>query len=125
MIDVNITVLKNKVVTKLHKGKWLLGVTRNRHFNGTWKVVVNRFNPYTYEESWTEFYEDANMWSPLSDDHMMSKFVKFFDILYDADLEIDASCTNSRCDGYDTEIGEWYVNNRSELFKEVWELFNK
>ena len=106
-------------------GKWTIGVTRNRHINGEWVLVVNDFNPVTYKEDWKAFYADLEDWKVLSDDHMLSKFVRLFNILYDADLYVDARCTNSRCDGYETEFDEWYFEDQPELFREIWSLFIK
>jgi len=78
------------------------------------KTGVCLLDPITLEESYKTFEEDMKGWKPVPKDHLVQKWVDFFDIVYDADWYITGGCN---------EIDEHYIENPHEVFKQIRKLF--
>jgi len=86
--------------------------------------AINSFDGEAMKEDWSTYYTDLENWTPLRTDNPITIFVKLFNILYDGDLYVNARCTNSRCDGYETEFDEWYFEDERDVFRKIIEVFN-
>lgn len=77
------------------------------------KTGVCLLDPITLEESCKTFEEDMRGWKPVPKDHLVQKWVDFFDIVEEADWYIDTP----------GEVGEHYIENRHAVFKQIRKLF--
>jgi hypothetical protein len=86
--------------------------------------VIDVYDPVTFEKICTQNTTDGK-WRELPSMDSRVKFFKFRDAIYDADWFVDARCCNEHCDGYDTEIGEMYMENELEVFKVMLKVFKE
>jgi len=78
------------------------------------KTGVCLLDPITLEESYKTFEEGMEGWKTVPKDHLIQKWVDFFDIVEKADWFINTcGC----------EVDEHYIENPHAVFKQIRKLF--
>ena len=78
------------------------------------KTGVCPLDPITLEEGNHNFVEGMDGWKSVPKDHLVQKWVDFFDTIYDADWYVNTcGC----------EFDEHYIENPHEVFKALRKIF--
>lgn len=90
------------------------------------KETWDTLNPLTDKSGWmkpTTLGWQLQMPDLYERHRKIYQFINAIQVIYDADWFIDGRCNNSRCDGYDFDIVENYIENEIEVYEKLKEIF--